>query len=262
MEEVMIRGVPFGVQETPCPYLGGRTFYSETIYVPEVDEEGLESLLSIGFRHFGATFFRPVCDGCGSCIPLRVNVSQFRFTRNRRRVMRRVEGLSVELKEPAADAEKHELYLRHGERFDLGGNDSYEGFKESFFRHVPFGRVLEIRRNGRLISASHLDVTTNLISAIYCYWDPDERSLSLGTFSVLKEVEIAAARGIAHLYLGYYVAENRHMNYKVRFYPNEALIQEGLWLPFYDEEGKQVSSEPQSHGFLPVLRIEHDSDAP
>ena len=68
----MIRGVPFGVQETPCPYLEGLTFYSETLYVPEIDEDGLDSMLSVGFRHFGATYFRPVCDHCGRCIPLTV----------------------------------------------------------------------------------------------------------------------------------------------------------------------------------------------
>ncbi len=255
----MVKGVPFGIQQTPCPYLEGRTFSSETLYVPELDEEGLESLLSIGFRHFGATYFRPICDSCGRCIPLRVIVSSFRFTRNRRRVLRKVEGLSVDLVEPVADREKHELYLRHGERFDVGASDSYESFKESFFRQVPFGRVLEVRRDGRLVAASHMDLTRRALSAVYCYWDPDESKLGLGTYSVLKEVEIASERRIPHVYLGYYVAENRHMNYKLHFYPNEALVQEGRWLPFYDEEGRLVSHEVQAHGFLPVLRIEEES---
>lgn len=263
----MIKGVPFGIQQTTCPYLDDRTFYSETLFVPELDEEGMESLLSIGFRHFGATYFRPVCDGCGQCIPLRIIVPRFRFTRNRRRVLRRVEGsgaeegLSVELTEPEADSEKHELYLRHGERFDVRASDSYENFKESFFRYVPFGRILELRRKGRLVAASHMDLTSRALSAIYCYWDPDEYKLGLGTYSVLKEVELAAERGIPHVYLGYYVAENRHMNYKVHFYPNEGLVQEGRWLPFYDEEGRLVSPEVQSHGFLPVLRIEEESSS-
>ncbi len=252
----MIKGVPFGIQETPCPYLEGRTFYSETLYVPEVDSEGLDSLLSVGFRHFGATFFRPVCDSCGRCIPLRIRVDDFRFSRNRRRALRRGEGLETLLVDPKADAEKHELYLKHGERFDLGGSEGYEDFRDSFFSHVPFAKVLEIRRDGKLLAASHVDITDRSLSAMYCYWDPQESALGLGTYALLKEVEIAASKEIPHLYLGYYIEENRHMNYKARFYPNEALIREGHWLPFYDSRGELVGQEVSSHGFLPILRMD------
>lgn len=255
---MMIKGIPFGIQETSCPYIDGETFYSETLYVPEIDEEGLDALLSIGYRHFGADYFRPVCDHCGKCIPLRVPAAGFPFTRNRRRVLRRGDSLSVELRDPEEDHEKYELYLKHGERFEEGGDDDYEGFVETFFRHMPFGKVLEIRRKGRLIAASHIDMTSTSLSAIYSYWDPEESRLGLGTYSVLKEIELAAERNIPYVYLGYYVEENRHMSYKKRFTPNEGLMQEGKWMPLFDKEGGVCSPELLSHGFLPVLRMEQD----
>ena len=170
--------------------------------------------------------------------------------------MRRVESPSVELRDPEPDGEKHELYLKHGTRFVLGANDDYESFAESFFSYVPFGRVLEIRREGRLVAACHIDMTEQSLSAIYSYWDPEESRLGLGTYAVLKCIELARSRDIPYVYLGYYVPENRHMNYKVRFYPNEALIQEGQWLRFHDRDGKVVSPEVEVHGFLPVTRME------
>jgi leucyl-tRNA---protein transferase len=254
--DMLLRGMPFGIQESPCPYLEGRTFYSETLFVSDIDEGGLDTLLSLGFRHFGSAYFRPVCDRCGRCIPIRIPVEQFRFSRNKRRVLRRVEELDVALKKAEADREKHELYLRHGGRFELSAKDDYETFVESFFQQVPFGMVLEVRREGRLISASHFDVTEKSLSAIYTYWDPDEAQLGLGTYGVLKGIEVAGSRGIEHVYLGYYVAENRHMSYKAGFRPSEALIQEGNWLPFYGAGGSLLSPEIERYGFLPVLRID------
>ncbi len=119
--------------------------------------------------------------------------------------------------------------------------------------------VLEVRREGRLISASHFDITAQSLSAIYTYWDPDEEQLGLGTYGVLKGIEIARRRGIAHVYLGYYVEENRHMSYKAGFRPSEALIQEGNWLPFYGADGSLLSPEIEHHGFLPILRIDGGS---
>ncbi|MFP4266607.1 MAG: hypothetical protein ACLFQW_01290 [Spirochaetaceae bacterium] len=260
----MIKGLSFGIQESPCPYVQGKTFKSETLYIPELDEEGMDSLLSIGFRHFGDTFFRPVCDDCGGCIPLRIPVSDFAFTRNRKRVLRRVDyladspndSLTVELTEPRPEREKYELYRRHGGRFNIEGADSYEGFVDSFFTHVPFGKVLEVRRKGRLAAASHIDITSRSLSAIYCYWDPAEHKLGLGKYAILKEIELAASYGIPHVYLGYYVKDNPHMSYKASYRPNEALVQEGLWLPYRDESGVTVSPEVDERGFLPVLRIE------
>lgn len=263
----MINGMSFGIQESPCPYVQGKTFKSETLYIRELDEEDMDSLLSIGFRHFGDTFFRPVCDDCGGCIPLRIPVSKFTFTRNRKRVLRRVDSLggfpkgsledslTVELAEPHPDREKYELYLRHGERFDIEGADSYEGFVDSFFTHVPFGKVLEVRRKGRLAAASHIDITSRSLSAIYCYWDPGEWKLGLGKYAILKEIELAGSYGIPYVYLGYYIRDNPHMSYKAAYRPNEALVQEGRWLPYRDEEGNVVSPEVDERGFLPVLRI-------
>ncbi|MFO7850052.1 MAG: arginyltransferase [Spirochaetia bacterium] len=255
----MIKGLSFGIQESPCPYLEGRIFRSETLYIKELDEEDMDSLLSIGFRHFGDTFFRPVCDECGGCIPLRVPVSEFKCTRNRKRALRKVESLedrlTVELVDPSADLEKYELYVNHGERFDVEGVDSYEGFVESFFRTVPFGKVLEVRRGRRLVAASHIDITSRSLSAIYCYWDPGERDLGLGKYAILKEIELAGSYGIPYVYLGYYVKDNPHMSYKADYRPNEALVQEGRWLPYRDEKGNIVSPEVDAEGFLPVLRI-------
>ena len=63
---------------------------------------------------------------------------------------------------------------------------------------------------------------------MYCFYDPELAELSLGTYSVLKQVELCRQTGRRYLYLGYYVALSPHMSYKAKFHPHERLIG-GRW---------------------------------
>ena len=65
------------------------------------------------------------------------------------------------------------------------------------------------------------------LSAIYCYYDPSDRARSLGTFNLLSLLTGARERGLPHVYLGYYVAGCRSMEYKRKFRPNEVLRPNG-----------------------------------
>jgi arginine-tRNA-protein transferase len=250
-----ITGAPLGVQPTECPYLPNRTFESETVYIQSYDTEGLEYLLSLGFRHFSRYFFRPVCSRCHQCIPLRLPVRRFKSSRNLRRVLRRAAALQVRLEEPKPESRMFDLYRLHAERFALGGSEDYETFRESFFTPLQGARMLTLRDGERLVAVSHLDITEQILSAIYCYWDPEYAAYSPGTLALLKELEIAREGGQDYLYMGYYVPGNRHMRYKRRFRPNEALLREGEWVPFLDSAGEEVTPGVEQRGFRPALRI-------
>ena len=69
------------------------------------------------------------------------------------------------------------------------------------------------------------------LSAVYYYYDPAVAHLSPGVFSVLTQLDLCRARGLRYLYLGLYIAESPHMNYKARYLPHERLI-EGKWRRF------------------------------
>src|SRR5207248_4498768 len=70
------------------------------------------------------------------------------------------------------------------------------------------------------------------LSAIYFFYDPDERHRSLGTWNVLRLIEHARQRRIPYVYLGYYVAGCPSMIYKSRFGPNQVLGKDGQWHDF------------------------------
>ncbi|MCF7913614.1 MAG: arginyltransferase [Spirochaetaceae bacterium] len=256
-----IQGIPMGLLETPCPYIDGLTFESETLVVREIDAEGMNFMLAIGFRHFGEHFFRPLCSECSQCIPIRIPVRKFTFNRSFRRVLRKNRHLRVVQSELEPTAEKYDLYCAHSERFEHNGEPSYEDFKHSFFENAPFGKELQIYEGEKLLAVSHMDMSPSVLSAIYCYWDPNYAHLSLGTYAVLRQIALARQRRSEYLYLGYYVHENAHMNYKAKFKHIEALLTEYNWVPLLDEQQRQVRSEVIEHGFIAQTRLGTDTEA-
>jgi arginine-tRNA-protein transferase len=62
------------------------------------------------------------------------------------------------------------------------------------------------------------------------YFDPAFARQSVGTYSILWEIEYARKLGLPHYYLGYYVAESDTMSYKARFRPNEMLVADNHWI--------------------------------
>lgn len=84
--------------------------------------------------------------------------------------------------------------------------------------------------NDVLIGVGYVDVLPDGLSAIYFFYEPELRKHSLGTWNVLTLIETAKARGLPYVYLGYYVAGSKSMEYKARFKPYELLDAQGQWI--------------------------------
>ena len=94
----------------------------------------------------------------------------------------------------------------------------------------------------RLIAVAYVDALPEGLSAIYGYYDPAERARSPGTFNILSLIASARERRLPHVYLGYYVAGCRSMEYKRTYRPNEVLRPDGTWETF--EDGCSCPSAP------------------
>jgi arginine-tRNA-protein transferase len=218
----------------PCPYLPEREarlpmrLPTRPLTLEEVDQR-----LSEGDRRHGAFLYRPSCPRCTACEPLRLDAMEFVLSATHRRVLRRGDAtVSVELGEPRADDERVALYEKHKRGRGLADEDDelldrrgYEGFLVE--RSVP-SLELRYRVEGKLVGVAVTDRGQSALSAVYCLWDPDHARLSLGTYSILKQLELCRAWGLRHLYLGLYVAGNEPMAYKARFFPHERLL-DGRW---------------------------------
>lgn len=230
-----------------CPYFDGMISINESMLIKDLADDDLENLLSMGFRHFGEFFFRPICSHCRSCIPIRIPVQRFSPSKSVRRLFSRNKDFQVMLEKPVPSEGAFQLYNRHKKRFKSKGevSESYQLFVKSFFYSFAFSRVLSIRDGSKPVAISHLDVTANAMSAIYCYYDEKYAKFSPGKFAVYKEVEIAKELGIQWLYLGYYVQRNRHMKYKVHFRPNQVMMEDNKWIDYMDAKGNIVSPLPR-----------------
>ncbi len=215
-----------------CGYLPDRQWSLEYEYVGAMTStEYLQRLLQ-GWRRFGCMLFRPACPTCRACQSLRVVADRFRPDRSQKRA-RQANAGTVELRigKPATTKAKLALYDRY-HAFQSGHKGwpqhpakDMASYAESFVRH-PFP-VEEwcYTLDGRLVGVGYVDVMAEAaeggLSAIYFFYDPEERQRSLGTYNVLCVIEEARRRGLPYAYLGYYVEGSEGMTYKTRFVPNQ-----------------------------------------
>ncbi len=226
-----------------CGYLPDRQWSLEYEYVGAMTAaEYLQRLLQ-GWRRFGCMLFRPACPTCRACQSLRVAVDCFRPDRSQKRA-RRANAGAVELRigKPATTKAKLALYDRY-HAFQAGRKGwpqhpakDTASYAESFVRH-PFP-VEEwcYYFDGRLVGVGYVDVMAEAaaggLSAIYFFYDPEERRRSLGAYNVLCVIEECRRRGLPYAYLGYYVEGSAGMEYKTRFVPNQLRGADGAWRDF------------------------------
>jgi arginine-tRNA-protein transferase len=190
-----------------------------------------------GWRRFGPVLFRPECPSCTMCQSLRVPVSTFRPSRSQRRVWRRNEGeVRIVIGSPASSPEKLDLFARfHAHGHEVKGWPPDNDPDLELFLLNPFPtEEWRYYLDDRLIGVGYVDTFFEGLSAIYFYYDPEERHRSLGTFNILKMIAAARQLDLPHVYLGYYVGGCRSLEYKARFRPNETLHQDGQWARFVD----------------------------
>lgn len=219
--------------ETPCPYLKGRQSRSEAYVLEDLDGERYERLLTLGYRRSGRVIYRPRCRGCQECRSLRVPIADFVPTRSMRRVWRQNNDVRVEMGEAVADAEKFEMFCRYlDHQHDDTMSRTYEAFEEFLYQSPIDTREFRYLLGDRLIGVSVADRWNSGLSSVYMYFDPDFATRSLGTYSVLWEIEQARRDNLRYYYLGYYVAGSKTMAYKARFRPHEILVGDDRWITF------------------------------
>jgi arginyl-tRNA--protein-N-Asp/Glu arginylyltransferase len=221
-------------EQHECPYFAGRPARLPLrLPARRLEPEELDERLALGDRRQGPMLYRPSCPDCAACIPLRINVARFEFSRSHRRIYARgMRDFTLELGPPTADPRRIELYNRHKLERGLGDEDSRieeAGYRAFLGETCCDSYELRMFHKGRLVGVSVFDCGASALSAVYCYYDPDYSRWSLGTLAILREIELCRTIGLKYLYLGLYVQGCDAMTYKARYFPHQER-REGEWI--------------------------------
>jgi arginine-tRNA-protein transferase len=223
----------------PCPYLPGRTERKVFARLNGSLAQPLnEALTHSGFRRSQMIAYRPACEGCAACVSVRIVVGEFAPSRGQRRIEKR--STDLVRREVAAEATREQFALlrtyldsRHsgGGMSDMGLFDYVAMVEETPVKThlVEYRRAMPDGEPGPLMACALTDVLRDGVSMVYSFYHPGEDARSLGTYMILDHIESARARGLAYVYLGYWVRGSAKMSYKARFRPLEALSADG-WL--------------------------------
>ena len=191
-------------------------------------------LIQLGFRRSGDFSYRPYCEHCQACIPVRINTKKFSPNRSQRRCLTRNKDVSMTLLEPVFNQQHFELYERYLAGRHIGGGmdnptvDNYMGFIDSKWSDTA---LLEFRIGEQLVAVAVTDFIDDGASAFYTFFDPDYASRSLGTYAILQQIELTINNHRPHLYLGYWIKDCQKMVYKQNFSGLEAFLEQ-RWQPF------------------------------
>jgi arginine-tRNA-protein transferase len=217
-----------------CSYLPGRVARSQVATPTHlIDAATYGDLVKIGFRRSGVFTYRPWCDNCRECVPVRLPAAAFAPNRSQRRAWKRHATLAAHERPLLFREEHYALYQSYQHARHAGGgmdNDSREQYAHFLLQTHVDSRLVEFREDDALRMVSIVDRLDDGLSSVYTFYDPDFAEGGLGTYAILWQIEQCRRLGLAHLYLGYWIRHSRKMAYKARFHPLEALV-DGIWAP-------------------------------
>jgi len=226
----------------PCPYLEGRK--ERKVFTHLVGDRAVQindMLTQGGFRRSQNIAYRPACEECRACVSVRVVADSFRVTDSLKRVAKANRDLVGRQLAPAPSSEQYSLFRQYldsrharGGMADMSALDYAMMVEDTHVNTI----LVEYRRRGPdtgitgrgagpLIAVALTDVLANGLSMVYSFFDTEEAGRSLGTWMILDHVERARKMGLPYVYLGYWVAGSRKMEYKMRFQPQEHLTVTG-----------------------------------
>jgi arginyl-tRNA--protein-N-Asp/Glu arginylyltransferase len=215
-----------------CSYLPGRVARSQVATPTHlIDSMSFSELVQAGFRRSGVFTYRPYCDACRECQPVRLPVREFEANRSQRRSLTRHSNM-VAIERPLAYREEHyQLYQRYQATRHSGGGmdqDSRDQYAHFLLQTHVDSRLVEFREDDQLRMVSVIDLLFDGLSSVYTFYDPDIAPASLGTYSILWQIAQCQHLDLPYLYLGYWIRDSRKMAYKINFQPMETL-NKGIW---------------------------------
>lgn len=223
-----------------CSYLPGRIARSQ-VATPGgmIDTVTYSELVRLGFRRSGQHVYRPRCDTCRACLPMRVRVDDHVPNRSQRRCLARNADLDLRLGPLRFDEAYYRLYRRYQAARHAGGGmdqDDREQFSGFLLQSRVDSALAEFTLDGEVVMVALIDRLLDGLSAVYTFYEPRLERRGLGVYGVLSQIRLARDMGLPYLYLGYWIGACGKMAYKRVYRPVEVLV-EGRWREMEEPDG-------------------------
>jgi arginine-tRNA-protein transferase len=220
-----------------CGYLPNKLAQS-LIAAPQhlVDSNVYSGLIQLGFRRSGNFSYRPHCENCKECVPVRIVLKDFLHNRSQKRAIKQHHNLSTVILPIAFHEEHYALYrtyqiARHNDKIERTEDkiepDDVEQYRSFLCQSNVESVLVEFRENNQLKMVSVIDIVRDGISAVYTFYDTSNPKMSFGTYNVLWQIEWAKSLNVPYLYLGYWIKDSQKMAYKQNFKPLEKFVNDG-----------------------------------
>ncbi len=212
-----------------CAYLPGKSVRMAYKYISRSNSDFNTAVIQRGWRRFGNYYFYPICNGCNECKSLRIDTESFKPSKSQRKAIKRNKNTHIVVQRPKVTTKHIDLYNKYHRwkakkdnwrTKSISPEDYYENFAEGAHN---FGKEVLYYVDDALVGVDLIDIVDDGISAVYFFYDPDYAHLSLGTYSLLKQIDFAKMLNKRWIYLGYWVDGCKAFKYKSNFKPLEIL---------------------------------------
>lgn len=216
----------------PCSYLENHEARSQ-VATPSflISTDVYSELVRHGFRRSGTFTYRPRCDNCMECIPVRIEVDAFQPSRSQRRTWNKLQHIDASLQPLNDKPEYFDLYKRYQQaRHRDGGmsNDNHDQYQKFLLQSHVESALVEFRENSELRMVSIIDALNDGLSSVYTFFEPDMPQAGFGTYNILWQIELCRQLKLPYLYLGFWIKDSQKMVYKSNFKPLQGLVN-GQW---------------------------------
>jgi arginine-tRNA-protein transferase len=219
----------FFEQDKQCPYFDDRKADTRYKFIKKCDTNTYENMVTRGWRRFGYVHFVPECSTCNDCKTIRIDIKKFAFSKSQKRLLNKNKDIDVYVQKPSLSIDhinlfnKYHTYMAQKKGWKENNIEPSE-YKSSYVDGAgTFGKEILYFIGEKLIAVALCDMTQNVISSVYCFYDHDYEHKSLGKYSILAQISMAKQSNIPYLFLGYWIKDHYSMGYKEYYKPFEIL---------------------------------------